>query len=86
MIMPDVNLLVAISSPTHTAHVIATGWLAKNAPVATCAITELGMLRVLIQLGAPASVAEGYLARFVSLHRTPFVPCDISAEALKNKI
>ena len=86
MMMPDVNLLVAYSSETHEAHQGAVDWFRQNSPIATCAITELGMLRVLIQLGTPIQTAEIQLARVIARHRKLFVQCDLSAEVLKGKL
>jgi predicted nucleic acid-binding protein len=86
MMMPDVNLLVASADPSHTLHGRAIGWLNANTPVATCALTELGMLRILIRLGTPVKKAEIYLAYLIKTHRKMFIPCDLSADALAGLI
>ena len=86
MMMPDVNVLVAVSDPSHPFYEKAKVWLDANSPIATCALTELGMVRVLIQLGAPIQQAENHLASLISKYRGVFVNCDISVEVLKGKI
>ena len=86
MMMPDVNVLVAASDPSHISYHKAKGWLQANAPVATCAITELGMVRILIQLGASVADAEAHLSVIAARYRGAFIPCDISVESLKGKI
>jgi len=46
----DVNALVALGFLQHEFHAPAAAWVARVAPeLATCAITELGFVRVLAQ-------------------------------------
>jgi len=47
----DVNVLVAFGLINHSLHVRVTDWILANGPmvVATCAITELGFVRVIAQ-------------------------------------
>lgn len=47
----DVNVLVAFGMINHSLNVRVTDWIVANAPlvVATCAITELGFIRVISQ-------------------------------------
>ncbi len=56
ILLPDVNVLVAIAWPEHTFHATAIGWFDANADDgwATCPITELGFLRI----SANAKVVE----------------------------
>jgi hypothetical protein len=86
MMMPDANVLVAVSDPSHPFYQKAKVWLDANSPIATCAITELGVMRVLIQLGAPIQQAENHLASLISKYRGAYINCDVSVEALKGKI
>lgn len=86
MMMPDVNVLVALASASHASHTAARDWLRNNTPVATCTITELGMLRVLIQTGVPVAMAEAHLENFVLVHRGKLVACDLAVGDLKGKI
>jgi predicted nucleic acid-binding protein len=49
----DVNVLVALLVPEHEHHIRSVEWFAANAigiGWATCAITELGVIRVCTQL------------------------------------
>jgi predicted nucleic acid-binding protein len=84
--MPDVNVLVAASDRDHVFHVKAKEWLMANAPIATCALTELGMVRILVQLGTSIKDAEDQLAFLASNFRGSFINCDISVDALIGKI
>lgn len=79
MKMPDVNVLVAATVENHVHHRQAVAWVKKNRRFATCPITELGVLRVLMQLGATADDAHLALSDLVSRHRESLVPADISA-------
>jgi toxin-antitoxin system PIN domain toxin len=53
----DVNVLVALLVPEHEHHGLAQEWFARDAVIhgwATCAVTELGLIRVCAQLpGGP---------------------------------
>jgi hypothetical protein len=82
MMMPDVNVLVAASDRDHLFHSRAKIWLKTNAPIATCALTELGMVRILIQLGSSIKDAEDQLAFLVANFRGAFIACDLSVENL----
>src|SRR5881392_469477 len=86
MMLPDVNVLVAASDRGHMFHSKARAWLEANSPVATCALTELGMVRILIQLGTSIKDAEAQLTFLASNFRGVFINCDLSVEALKGKI
>ena len=51
--LPDVNVLVALVVPEREHHVPALNWLTTEGSVhgwATCAVTELGVIRVCAQL------------------------------------
>lgn len=45
----DTNVLIALSWPSHTCHVIAQRWFERNAKEgwATCPLTECGFVRVM---------------------------------------
>jgi toxin-antitoxin system PIN domain toxin len=57
----DVNMLVALGHTLHVHHARAEWWLKSVAPkaegLATCAITELGFVRVSVQTGLQPDVA-----------------------------
>jgi uncharacterized protein len=46
--VPDVNVLVALTNPSHVFHHEAHGWLAGVARYATTPVTEIGLLRMLL--------------------------------------
>ncbi|MBK9989159.1 MAG: PIN domain-containing protein [Verrucomicrobia bacterium] len=57
----DVNTLVALGNGSHTAHPVAERWLERvqktNATLASCALTELGFVRVSVQAGLLPDIA-----------------------------
>lgn len=79
MILPDGNILVAFNWTTHIHHLRATEFFERNGKVATCPITELNLIRVLMQFGLPARDADKTLQNFVAQFRSHLIPCDISA-------
>jgi len=57
----DVNVLVALLVPEHEHHIRAQEWFAHEAAThgwATCAVTELGVIRVCAQLPGGAWLPE----------------------------
>ena len=74
--LPDVNLLVAMSKPEHPHHQRASAWRKANARFATCAITEVGLVRVLMQLGTAPQDAFAQLENVT--RQSQFIPCDLS--------
>jgi toxin-antitoxin system PIN domain toxin len=69
----DVNVLVALFVPEHQHHELALNWFAMNAATsgwATCAVTELGVIRVCAQIcggvGPPQTTADRLLVLTVS--------------------
>jgi len=61
----DVNTLVALGHTLHVHHVRVQQWLAQVAPesvLGTCAITELGFVRVSVQAGLQPDVSTARLA------------------------
>jgi len=62
----DVNTLVALGHTLHVHHVRAERWLNSVLPtadaLATCAITELGFVRVSVQAGLQPDVSAARLA------------------------
>lgn len=75
LLLPDVNVLLAVAWPNHQFHTAAVAALAPRNRWATCALTQLGFIRL---SSNPAAVptskspqeAVGLLARLVadSLH------------------
>jgi predicted nucleic acid-binding protein len=62
----DVNLLVALGHTLHAHHARAENWLSRVRPhaeaLATCAITELGFVRVSVQSGLQPDVSAALVA------------------------
>ena len=83
MKLADVNLLVASAFEAHPHHAPALAWR-KQHRLTTCPITELGMVRVLLQLGAQLDEAFAHLE---NLRKTSdFVPCDVPGSAIAGKV
>jgi toxin-antitoxin system PIN domain toxin len=87
--LADVNVLLALGWPQHAEHAKAREWwarLAKNDAPATCAITEMGFVRVSLQnpvvatdiVGAKRSLAQPRTARPGHV----FIHDDLGADAL----
>jgi predicted nucleic acid-binding protein len=56
----DINTLIALAHTAHVHHARAIAWyrsLPQTATLCTCAITELGFLRVAVQVGLQSDVA-----------------------------
>jgi toxin-antitoxin system PIN domain toxin len=69
----DVNVLVALLVPEHEHHARAQQWFATEAVVngwATCAVTELGAIRVCAQLPGGAWPPEATADRLLLLTAT----------------
>lgn len=66
----DVNVLVALLLPEHEHHVAAQDWFTTEAAAggwATCAVTELGVIRVCAQLPGGSWPPESTADRFLVL-------------------
>lgn len=85
MILADGNLLIAKSWDAHSDNARAEKFFADNPKVVTCPITELNLVRVLMQRGLSGSEADKVLHNFVSKHRSRLIPCDISATEIKGQ-
>jgi len=79
MIMPDGNLLIAFKWLDHDHHLLAQAFFGRNPKVVTCPITELNLVRVLMQKGHTPSDAAKSLADFIARHGSKLIPADISA-------
>jgi predicted nucleic acid-binding protein len=81
----DVNLLVALAHTGHVHHGRATAWLGSlDSPAArlgTCAITELGFVRVSVQAGLQADVAAARNA-FGKLKKSSPVKFELLGDSL----
>jgi predicted nucleic acid-binding protein len=81
--LADVNLLIALADTSHTHHTIAKNWRSKNR-LTTCPITELGVVRVLIATGLPAS--DAFTALTDIKKHAEFVVCDLEVSELAGKV
>ena len=54
----DANVLIALGVPNHQHEPAAQRWLASNERIATCSITQMSLIRMLVRAGAsgPAAV------------------------------
>lgn len=77
--LADGNLLIAFSWENHSDHSQAVRFFQENPKVATCPITELNLIRFVMQKGASGKDAEKRLENFVARHRSRLVPCDLPA-------
>jgi toxin-antitoxin system PIN domain toxin len=86
----DVNTLVALGHTLHAHHARAEEWLKSVLPtaetLATCAITELGFVRVSVQSGLQPDVGAATLAlaklKASSPVPTQLWPDDLGADRL----
>jgi toxin-antitoxin system PIN domain toxin len=84
----DVNVLIALTWPTHIHHAAARRWFDRNSASgwSTCPITQLGFVRVssnpkIIRDAVPPREAVATLERLVSLPGYAFWPDDIMVAA-----
>lgn len=81
--LPDVNVLVALTNPSHQHHVQAHRWLSTVDHFATTPITESGLVRLLLNpavMGQPVTgrQAVGILAGLRADARAAFLPDESS--------
>jgi uncharacterized protein len=83
--LADGNLLIAMKHQEHVLHSRAQKFFVDNPKVATCAISELNLIRVLMATGYTPRDADSLLADFISMHRAKLIPCDLSARGIAEK-
>ena len=78
-ILPDVNLLLAFGWRSHTDHQHCRAWFSSLSSFATCAITELGFLRVSMSPAYRASYqdASRVLQSLTVQEASSFLDCDL---------
>ena len=77
----DVNCLLAAVWSTHADHSKMDAWV-EGKELATCAITELGFLRVSTHpkaIHADMASARQLLEDFIAKRAVRFLPCDLPA-------
>ena len=85
----DVNVLLAITWTNHQHHAVARRWFDKQRRKgwATCAVTELGFIRLSSnpaftkEAASPAEACD-VLTRLRHLGKHRFLPCDLSPSEL----
>ena len=83
MILPDGNVLIAFKHLDHADHPKAKTFFSKHPKIVTCPITELNLVRGLMQLNYTGKEADELLADFISKHRARLVAANISAKKIK---
>lgn len=78
-VLPDVNLLLAYGWRSHEAHVESRAWFAGLSAFSTCAIMELGFLRVSMSPAYRASFedAASVLETLTTMGSATFLSCDL---------
>lgn len=81
----DVNMLVALGHRAHSHHAKALAWYAKASrgatALGTCAITELGFLRVSVSVGLQPDIGTAQSA-LAALKRSSRVRFELIADDL----
>lgn len=81
----DINTLIALAHTAHVHHTRATAWYQTLSPatttLCTCAITELGFLRVAVQAGLQSDVAAARRA-LSALKVSSAIPFEILNDAI----
>jgi len=57
----DANVLVALATPDHVHHDAAHVWFAGCDRFATCSLTQLALVRLLMRVGVPTAAAVAAL-------------------------
>ncbi|MDR1151700.1 MAG: hypothetical protein LBK72_04350, partial [Bifidobacteriaceae bacterium] len=74
----DANVVIALSTRSHTFADRARGWFAGVTSFALCPITEGALLRFLVRLGEPTAVIQAILAGFRQRAGYEFWPDGVS--------
>ena len=76
----DANVLVALTSPDHVHHERARQWFATAGSFATCPLTQLALVRLLMRFGSPAGTAAQALTVVAHHARHVFWPASLSVQ------
>ena len=77
--LADGNLIIAKVWTPHESNGAAETFFAQHKKVDICAITELNLVRFLMQKGHTGKEADRLLKNFITKHRANFLACDLSA-------
>jgi toxin-antitoxin system PIN domain toxin len=78
----DINVLVALSVPDHVHNEVAEQWLRAEAVggLATCPLTQLGLVRLLLRFAVPIDDAYAALEAVVQRAGHEFWPDELPVE------
>lgn len=84
----DANVLVALASPDHVHHVPSHRWFSTSGQFATCPITQLALVRLLVLFGvaAPRAVDALEVIRAHERHEFWADDEDIDAATMRSVI
>jgi predicted nucleic acid-binding protein len=81
----DINALIALGHTAHVHHARAAAWYrsvqSSNLTLCTCAITELGFVRVSVQAGLQLDVPSARKA-LAALKSTSLIPFELIGDSL----
>ncbi len=81
----DINALIALGHTSHVHHARATAWycsvMGPDSAICTCAITELGFVRVSVQAGLQSDVVAARKA-LAALKATSAIPFELISDSL----
>ena len=81
----DINTLIALAHASHSHHTRATAWyrsvIGPETRLCTCAITELGFVRVSVQAGLQIDVTSARKA-LAALKSTSTVPFELLSDSI----
>jgi predicted nucleic acid-binding protein len=81
----DINTLIALGHTSHAHHTRATAWyssvMGPDSALCTCAITELGFVRVSVQAGLQSDVVSARKA-LAALKATSAIPFELIGDSL----
>ena len=77
----DANVLVALTSPDHVHHGAARAWFETSGRFATCPLTQLALVRLLMRFDMSAGQAVAALDIIRAHERHAFWADDLSIEA-----
>lgn len=83
--LADGNLSIAKVWTPHQNNSIAEKFFTENKKVKTCAITELNVVRFLMQKGHTGKEADKLLENFLAKYRSTFLNCDLSAAGVSGQ-
>lgn len=81
----DANVLVALASPDHVHHLPAQAWFETSGRFATCPLTQLALVRLLMRFGLSAAQAVAALDIIRAHGRHAFWADDLPIDAASTR-